>query len=114
MEQEEARVTLSSIGSGAASELFEHAIRRVLDNIADVNTDPKSKREINLKFLFVPNDERSMIATAINCETKVAPPKGLDTVLFSGVKKDGGRYATEYNPTQTRLFDMPVKGGQEQ
>lgn len=45
---QEVPVTLVSIGGGAAVELFDIELERVLANIKDVNTDPKTRRRITL------------------------------------------------------------------
>ena len=50
----ETRVTLATIGNGAALDLFEHEFQRVIANIADINTNPKQKRKINLEVEITP------------------------------------------------------------
>ena len=40
------KVSLTNLGNGAAVELFDHELQKVLANIDDPNTDPKEKRKI--------------------------------------------------------------------
>lgn len=110
MERED--VTLSTIAGGAAPELFDHAMRRVLDNIGDVNTEPKAKRTITLTVEITPDEDRRLLATVVRSEVKLAAPKGAPTVLYMGVRTGGERFAVESDPVQAQLFE-PAKVGKE-
>ena len=109
-------VGLDNIGKGAALVLFDAELRKVLDNIADVNTVPKAKRKITLEVTFMPNDDRQMGQVAIDCKAKLAARRGESTAVFFAFV-DGKRSAVEANPTQGRLFDkkdgvvVPISGG---
>lgn len=72
-------ITLHSIGNGAAVDLFSDAVAVVASNIADLNSDPKAKREITLKFTFAPNEHRDFADIQIQCTKKLAPYKTATT-----------------------------------
>lgn len=82
-------VSLADLGRGAAVEKFAVELERVLENIADPNTDAEAKRKITLTVTFLPNEDRDTVATVIDCGSKLAPPKVHGTVLFVGREKRG-------------------------
>lgn len=108
-------VTLANIGGGAACELFAETLRKVLENVADINTDPQAVREITLKFKIKPNEDRNLGAVEIIPAAKLAPPTQFRTVFFMG--RHHNRYvAVESDPKQRGLFEekpaiTPLSGG---
>jgi len=103
MEPQE-KVTLANLAMGGAVELFDEELRKVMENIADINTDPKTARTITLQVKIVPDKDRSFGPVEISCASKMAPVSKLSTRLFFG--KDRGNYfAIEHDPTQER-FDF--------
>lgn len=101
-------VTLETLGEGAAIELFNDELRKVLENILDPNTEADKAREIKLLVKIIPNDDRSITQTVIECTSKLASARGVKTILYVG-RKNGDAVATEHNPKQGKLFDQPQK-----
>lgn len=99
-------VTLNNIGGGALSELFEAELVRVLENIADPNTDAGARRSINISVSFKPKADRSVADVTLTCGSKVAGIKNVDTQLYMG-KHQGKLIAVENDPRQSSLFDQP-------
>jgi hypothetical protein len=97
-------VTLSNVGDGAALELFQAAFGRVLENVADPNTDWKAKRKVTLEITVTPNEDRNASEIGIKCNTKLAGLKGVETYVHLG-RHAGQLVAVENNPKQQRLFD---------
>lgn len=63
---ESERLSLVTIRGGAAVEMFDRQLDRVMQNIADINTD-KKPRKIIVEVAIAPvDDARSMVAFAIN------------------------------------------------
>lgn len=91
-------VSLATLANGAAIERFDHELQRVLENIADFNTDAKAVREVNLKVKIKPTDDRSFSVVDIIASSKIAPIKPETTSFYL----DGER-ATEFNPKQEKL-----------
>ena len=60
MYTKEETLTLENLGNGAAVELFDEALEKVLKNIMDPNTDPKAERSITMKVTFKPDENRDM------------------------------------------------------
>ena len=72
-------VTLDNLGGGMACELFAIELRRVLEDIDDPNSDPKTKRRITREFIFEPTQDRSFANITIVAKTKLAgfQPQGV-------------------------------------
>src|SRR5262245_46253480 len=88
-ETDEHLVNLETLGSGACNELFDDAFQKVLDNIADVNTSAKTAREVNLKVILKPDEDRRFATIAIQASAKLAPAKPFATAVFIG--RHGGK-----------------------
>lgn len=114
MEQVVEDVTLATLGNGAAVELFETELFKVLDNIEDPNTKPDSVREITLKVSIKPNDRREKAIVAIQVKSKLAPVSPFGSMFFFG-RKGGRLTVVESNPQEPPLpFDNIRKVGGEQ
>lgn len=100
------QITLATMAGGAVDELFIDAMGKVLENIADPNTDHKFKREINLRFTITPNEERSVGKVVVSCGTKRAAVKGIEVGVYFGTQ-DGVPIVVE-GPRQVDLFPTPT------
>jgi hypothetical protein len=100
-EQEEySPVSLATLKNGAAIELFDEELRKVLENIADINTSPTAKREVLLKVSFKPlSDQREDISVDIAVNAKLQPIKPTATTIYPS----GLGMAVERNPRQPRF-----------
>ena len=97
------RVSLESLANGAAKELFDIELTRVLENILDRNTTEKT-REITLKVKIKPNKERDFCDVNVTCNAKLAAIDDVKTHLFIGRSAQGRELvAQEHNPQQMRL-----------
>lgn len=103
-------IDLATIGKGAAMELFDAELEKVLDNIADQNTDSAQAREITLKVKFSPSEDRKSAALGIQVKSKLAGHMGVSGAVYFGIV-NGQRAAVESNPTQGKLFDKPREPG---
>jgi hypothetical protein len=99
-------IRLDTLANGAAAELFEEELQRVLRNIKDPNTDPKAKRKITLTFEIAPTESRDVGDVHIIASSKIAAFKRVQTVIHMG--HHGGRLvAVESNPKQLLLDAAP-------
>lgn len=55
------RDSILSMAQGAIEEKVDYEVSRVIDNILDLNTDPKAKRKITITLVFQPDAERKHI-----------------------------------------------------
>jgi hypothetical protein len=102
-------LSLANLAGGAAVEAFDHALGEVLENIRDPNTDPKAKREINLKIWIKPNEHRNLGDIGIVCTHKTAPQATIPTSIIIDRNSDGKAVANELGggeqPDQHSLAD---------
>ena len=78
----------------------------MLENIADINTDPAQKRSITLTVTFKPGAKRETADVQVKCGSKLAGILTVNTQLFMG-KYGGKLVAVENDPRQGGLFDQP-------
>jgi hypothetical protein len=101
-------VTLESLDGGAAMELFDLELKRVVENVFDLNTIAKTKRKISLEVVFAPTEDRASAQVFIDVKAKLAGQRGSATQVYFG-KVDGRRVAVEPNKDHG-LFDKPTDG----
>ncbi len=97
-------LTLENLADGAAAQLFQSELDKVLRNIQDPNTDASAIRKVTLEVSFQPDEEREVGDVKIKASSKLAGLKGAKTRVFFG-RHHGELVATEYNPKQAGLFD---------
>ena len=107
------QVSLDTLGFGAAAEMFQAELEKLVFNIADPNTKPELKRNITLKLVIKPTKDRSMCAVEIHCDSKLAPVLPFESTMFVGVEH-GVAVASEYNPQQQQLFSKPEPAVEQQ
>jgi hypothetical protein len=103
---EQEPVTLATLGSGAAIELFNIELQKALDNIVDENTPPTALREVWLKVKIKPEEDRNYGKVEITAGAKLAPINSFSTNFFIG-KKQGKGIAKEDHRKQPKLFEEP-------
>jgi hypothetical protein len=86
---EEERLSLANLEGGAAVEMFDIALQKVLENIHDINTTADA-REIILKVKVRPMEgNRSIIFYSIDCSSKMS---GQETVKgVADMRVEGGK-----------------------
>jgi len=107
---EHEELTLSNLANGAAEELFQYEVAKLLENIADPNTPADVKRTITLTVEFKPAISREESTTVVKVKSKLAPVLGAASTTFFGIKQ-GQRVAVQTNPKQVQFdFDRePVE-----
>lgn len=81
------KMTLASMCGGGVQERIDRALAKISDNILDFNTEAKKKRTLDVKIVFVPNeDDREDVSVEVHTSVKLAPEIGLKTQLF--INKD--------------------------
>lgn len=116
-------VTLENIKQGAINDLFMNDLEAVLENIMDINTDWKQKRQITIKaVLFARDENRDVVNCEISCEPKLAAGRAVLTSMSIGHERVGEKvrpvaYEMEgINPRQLSLVtadDFMPKGEDE-
>lgn len=107
--------SLLDMMNGGIKELADRDLQRVLENLKDVNTDPKKARSISVKFTLTSDDNRDCVKVRVQVESKLAPVKAQETTLDIGYDA-GSVVAVErpkVTPGQLRMDDetnvTPIK-----
>lgn len=70
---------LSSLNEGALQQQFEAEMEKVIDNIADLNTEYKPKRSVTITLTIEPDERRDITGMSIEVKSKLAPQKATST-----------------------------------
>lgn len=89
-------INLEQFANGALAEKMNGALREVLENINDPNTDYKEKRKLTVELIFESSEDRELAIVRIKAKTKLAPNKPIETKLVIGTDGKGGVLASEY------------------
>lgn len=101
------KVDLTTINSGAAIEQFEEEFQKVLENIADPNTDPEKIREVRLVLKMKPSKDRSSATTQITATSKLAPAQPHES--FVVLDNDGSQINAYTTDPRQSHFDFEEK-----
>lgn len=94
MTQREIR-RLDELMDGALTERFNYEMERVLQNVFDPNTDPKSKRGITITISIAPNERRDAADFKIDVKSRLASPMPVAQTVLIAQSDDGSVTATE-------------------
>lgn len=89
-------INLESFADGALAEKVNMALKDVLENIKDPNTEYKLKRKLTLDLTFTVGEDRELTEVDIATKTKLAPTKPVNTRIIIGTDGKGGVLASEY------------------
>lgn len=92
----EKMINLETLADGALAEKVNVALKEVLNNIADPNTEWKTKRKLTVDITFVAQEDRELALLDIQTKTKLAPPKSVGTKIIIGTDGKGGIIASEF------------------
>lgn len=103
-------LTLETVAKGSAPERFQMALKDLIENALDPNTEPEAKRSITMKFTFQPNDTREMAMQSLQVTTRLAPRRAVQDVMYFGANRRTGEIvATCNDPAQLELGEDPNK-----
>ncbi|MBM7835926.1 replication terminator protein [Clostridium sardiniense] len=89
-------INLETFAGGALAEKVNIALKQVLENISDPNTDYGVKRKLTIDMTLVADESRDLAEVAIVAKPKLAPSKALSTKIVIGTDGKGGILASEY------------------
>lgn len=97
---------LDELMNGALTERFNREMARVLENVFDMNTKAKVKRQIVIAVDIVPNERRDAATFRVDVRSKLAPPEAIDQTVFLDLHTDGSVTATEMTREVPGQMDM--------
>lgn len=89
-------INLEDFANGALAERFNIALKEVLENLKDPNTDYKKKRKLTMELVLSTNEAREITSVDIVAKTKLCPAKPITTSLLMDMNFDGEVIASEY------------------
>lgn len=92
-------ITLLDLMDGGVKEMADINLRRVLHNIADLNTSAKNARTLTVKFKFTPNEARDAVAVSVSVDSTLAPMMAAETTL--DVARSEGKLVAVERPKVT-------------
>ena len=93
---------LKTMCNGAIQEKFGHSFDRVMENMQDVNTPYKDKREIIIKMTFVQNEQRDNVVADIKVQEKLSTQSAMTTQFAVGKDLKSGKIIAEEYGKQLR------------
>jgi hypothetical protein len=82
-------INFNTLGNGAVAERFDLELKKVLENIADVNADFKKVRKLQITISMKPNESRDIASVQIMVKPTLAPAKETNTSIVLGYDKNG-------------------------
>lgn len=79
----DSRKSILEMCGGAFQELADYEMSRIMENIADVNTDPTQKRRLVITLDLIPDGERQNIMVKCDVRSKLAPTNPAVTMLYA-------------------------------
>lgn len=96
------KLKLDNIANGAAAELFDRELSKVMENIHDSNTDGKVKRSITLTVSIMPDANKEGANITLHAASKLAPVRqAFATAQFA--RRNGKLDAFTHNINQEEL-----------
>jgi hypothetical protein len=111
MQPEPIELNVGNVADGVVPELFDTEIRKILSNIADVNTPADAKRKLTIDFDFAPTPDRKSAVVTVTAKTKLQGMEGkAGTIYFRKSQVTQAIEAYAEDPRQDILFarDKPA------
>lgn len=96
-------LTLETVAGGAAVELFNAELEKVLQNIHDPNTDEKMVRVVRLEVRIKPTPDRESAQVLVSASSKVSASKPASDNVYLGMR-NGRLVAVTRDPRQRDMF----------
>ncbi|WP_053985020.1 hypothetical protein [Niameybacter massiliensis] len=87
---------LDNLAGGAVQERFNQALKEVMENIADPNTDWKKKRKLIINLTFETKEDRDLTEVTIDTKVSLAPRSSVGTKILIDRDLDGEILGTEF------------------
>jgi hypothetical protein len=82
-------IDLTNFADGSVAEKFNQELQKVLENIADPNTDPKKVRKLTLTIKVAGNDKREVLDVQVEAKSALIPAKAIETKLIMDYDNKG-------------------------
>jgi len=102
------------MAKGAFQERADYEMSRIVENILDANTDPKTKRKLTLTLELVPDSKRETVVVNVSAKSTLAPTSPVVTSLYiAGRDDDGAPTVIEMTPQIPGQLDVTGREQEE-
>ncbi|OUA60387.1 replication terminator protein [Bacillus thuringiensis] len=88
-------IDLNSFADGALFERVNIELKKVLENIADPNTDPKKVRKINITIAVAGDQQRDVLNCKVQAKTTLVPATEVESKIVMDYDNDGNLVGQE-------------------
>lgn len=75
-------IDLNAFASGALAEKVNIEMQKVLENIADPNTDHKKARKVTVTMTLKANEKRTLASVLVDAKSALVPAVGVESELI--------------------------------
>lgn len=86
---------VSNLADGGIQEKVDMEMKKVFENIHDLNTEPKAKRKVTITLELTPDENREVITISSSVKSNLAPLTDVTTTILTGVNVNGRVEARE-------------------
>ena len=97
---------LDELLDGGVTERFNMEMERVMNNVYDMNTDPKAKRQIQIIIDVKPNERRDAAEFKVDVKSRIASMMPITQTVFLRQDDSGSVFATEITKQVPGQIDM--------
>jgi hypothetical protein len=105
-------IDLNTFADGALVERTNVELQKILENIADPNTDPKKKRTLTITISLAADDNRDVVLTSVVAKSKLAPAKDIQAKLIMDLDNNGKVTGAELKSGVKGQMFMDVETGE--
>lgn len=88
-------VNMDTFAEGGVQERLNQELAKALENVMDLNTDPKKARTVQLTIKIKPAENRQTAEVEITAKTSLAPAKAIPATIILDRDMDGKATAKE-------------------
>lgn len=88
-------INIETFADGAVNERLNLEIQKVLENINDLNTDPKKARTVQLSIKITPTENRQTVSVDVSAKTTLAPAVAIPATIILDKDLNGKMTAKE-------------------
>lgn len=82
-------IDLNTFASGALAERTNIELQKVLENIADPNTDHKKTRKVTINIVLKANEKRNLASVIVDAKSSLVPAKGIESEIIIDYNTNG-------------------------
>lgn len=103
-------IDLNTFANGALAERFHQEFERVMENMNDLNTDPKKARKIVLTLSFAGDKKRDVWNCQVQATSKLAPTEAVESKILLDMDQNGNLVGQELASGIKGQFYMDLQG----